>query len=73
MLIWAEHEKLNNLGAMARGYKTFFIFNSTEHEISTAHKSKMLKIKDYFSCVYISSDVLIILQINVWMPTIVVF
>ena len=22
----------------ARGYKTFFMLNSTEHEISTAHK-----------------------------------
>ena len=24
--------------SLARGYKTFFMLNSTEHEISTAHK-----------------------------------
>ena len=24
-----------------RGYKTFFILNSTEHKISTAHKTKI--------------------------------
>ena len=24
-----------------RGYKTFFMLNSTEHEISTAHKTKI--------------------------------
>ena len=29
-----------------RAYKTLFMLNSTEHEISTAHKTKMLKIKD---------------------------
>ena len=28
----------------SRGYKTFIMPNSTEHEISTAHKNKMLKI-----------------------------
>ena len=26
-----------------RGYKTIFVLNSNEHEISTAHKTKMLK------------------------------
>ena len=26
-----------------QGYKTFFMLNSTEHEISTAHKTLMLK------------------------------
>ena len=25
------------------GYKTFYVLNSTEHEISTAHKNKILK------------------------------
>ena len=29
---------------LARGYKTFFMLNSTEHKVSTAHKMKMLKI-----------------------------
>ena len=34
---------------MPRGYKTFFMLNSTENEISTAHKTKLMKIID-FSC-----------------------
>ena len=29
-----------------RGYKTFFMLNSTEHGISTAYKTKMLKNND---------------------------
>ena len=29
-----------------RGYKTFFMLNSTEHEISTAHKTKILTNKE---------------------------
>ena len=29
----------NNRDILARGYKTFFMLNSTEHEISTAHKN----------------------------------
>ena len=33
----------------SRGYKTFYVLNLTEHEISTAHKTKVLKNKD-FSC-----------------------
>ena len=32
-----------------RGYKTFIVLNSTEHEISTAHKTNVLINKD-FSC-----------------------
>ena len=27
-------------------YETFYLLNSTEHQISTAHKTKMLKNKD---------------------------
>ena len=46
-----------------------FMLNSTEHEISTAHKTKMLKNK-YFSC-FSNSDVVFIMLINVKMPTIV--
>ena len=49
--------------AQARGYKTFFILNSTENEISTAHKTKLMKIID-FSCFKLS-DVVFIKQINV--------
>ena len=33
--------------ARPRGYKTFFMLNSTEQEIWTAHKAKMLKNKDF--------------------------
>ena len=35
-----------------RGYRTFFMLNSTEHRISNAHKTKVLKSKDfmYHSC-----------------------
>ena len=29
-----------NFEALPRGYKTFFIFNSTEHEIYPAHNVK---------------------------------
>ena len=29
--------------AWARGYKTFFVLNSVEHEISNAHKYKNIK------------------------------
>ena len=29
----------DQLADLARGYKTFFMLNSTEHEISTAHKN----------------------------------
>ena len=36
-------------------------------------KAKMLKNKEHCSCVYTSSDGLIILQINVKMPTFVAF
>ena len=45
--------------------KTFFMPNSTEHEISTAHKTKMLKNKDFFA------DVVFIMLLNDQIPTIV--
>ena len=45
-----------------RGYKTFFVLNSVEHEISNAHKYKNIKkfglfkaqlsLECYFSCSY---------------------
>ena len=41
-----------------RGYKTFFILNSTEHEISNAHKHKNTNKKKKFlvlrlrGCIY---------------------
>ena len=31
--------KFYNLETWRQGYKTFFMLNSTEHEISTAHKN----------------------------------
>ena len=53
-----------------RGYKTFFMLNSTEHEISTAHKTKMLK-KIKIVLAYKLSDVVFIMLINFKMPTVV--
>ena len=52
-----------------QGYKSLFILNSTEHEISTAYtnlnaeKQRLLPFK--------LSDSVLIMQINVKMPTIV--
>ena len=43
----------------ARGYETFFMLNSTEHEL----KTKMLKIKTFLA--FKLSDVLFIMLINV--------
>ena len=37
----------NEKNSRPRGYKTFFMLNSTEHEISTPHKTKMMRIKKY--------------------------
>ena len=50
---------------------TFFMLNSTEHEISTALKTKMLKNNDLFALVLELSVVVFIMPINVKMPTIV--
>ena len=54
----------------SRGYKTFFMLNSTEHEISAAHKNKNAEKYRYFLLFNLSVDVFILL-INVKMPTIV--
>ena len=53
-----------------RGLKTVFMLNSIEHEISTAHKAKRLKNKDFLPS---NSHKLIvfIMLINVKMPTVV--
>ena len=53
-----------------RGYKTFFMLNSDEHEILNAHKYKNIKKFSFFS----DSDkprMLFFLLLNVKMPTIV--
>ena len=53
-----------------RGYKTFFMLNSTEHEILNAHKYKNIKKFGFF----FGSDkprMLFFPLINVKMPTIV--
>ena len=52
----------------ARGYITFFMLNSTEHEISTANKNYP-QIKKYFGLNLL--DAVLIMLINVKMPTIV--
>ena len=53
-----------------RGYKTFFVLNSIEHEILNAHKYKKYQEFQHFT----GSDkprMLFLLFINVKMPTIV--
>ena len=56
--------------ARPRGYKTFFMLNSTEHEISTAQKKlKYRQIKKFLALSF--SDVIFIMLINVKMPIIV--
>ena len=51
-------------------YKKNFMLNSTEHEISTAHKKlKYLQMKKFLAVSL--SDVVFIMLINVKMPTIV--
>ena len=52
-----------------RGYKIFFMLNSTEHEISTAHKTKIPTMKKFLALSL--SYVVFIMLINVKMPTIV--
>ena len=49
--------------------KLFFMHNSTEHEISTAHKLKCRQIKKFLALSL--SGVVFIMLINVIMPTIV--
>ena len=53
-----------------RGYKTFLMPNSTEHEISTGNKKlKRWRIKPFFA--FTPSGVAVIMLINVKIPTIV--
>ena len=47
------------------------MLNSTEHEISTAHKTKIPTNEEVFFCKLSLSDVVLIMLINVKMPTIV--
>ena len=54
----------------ARGYKTFFMLNSTEHEILNAHKYTNIKEFIFFSDSG-KPRMLFFLPINVKMPTIV--
>ena len=57
--------------AWPRGYKTFFILTSTEHEVSTAPKNgNNEKLRSFFSSLNLS-DIVFIMLINVKMPTIV--
>ena len=51
-------------------YKTVFMLISSEHEISTSHRTKMLKSKDLLP-VFKLSDFVIHRLINVKMPTLV--
>ena len=53
-----------------RGYNTFFMLNSTEHEISTAHKKLKYRQINKFLALSLS-DVVFIMLINFKMPTIV--
>ena len=56
---------------LARVYNSFFTLNSTEHEISTAHKKlKYRKVNKLFFALRLS-DVVFIMLINVKMSTIV--
>ena len=55
---------------MAPGFKTFFMLNSSEHEISTAHKK--LTNQQMKKLLALSlSEVVFIMLINAKMPTIV--
>ena len=47
----------------------FSMLNSTEHEISTAHKIQILKNKDHFA--FKLADVVIIMPLNVQIEIIV--
>ena len=60
-----------HISAWPRGYKTFFMLNSTEHEISTAHKIKYRQIKKFLALSL--SDVVFIMLINVKMQQLFAF
>ena len=56
-----------------RGYKRFFMLNSTEHELSTAHKNEYYNRQMKKFLALSLSDIVFIMLINVKMPTIVGF
>ena len=58
---------LGELVIWPRGYKTFFMLISTEHEISTAHKNKYQQIKKFLALSL--SDVVFIVQIIIGILT----
>ena len=62
-------DRNTHMATRPRSYKTFLMLNSTEHEISTPIKAKLLKNQD-FSC-FQTLNVVIIMLINAKMPTIV--
>ena len=53
----------------SRGYKTLFMLNSTEHEMSTAHKTKIPTEKRILALSF--PDFVFIMLINVKMSTLV--
>ena len=54
---------------LPRGYKTIFLHNSTEHEISSAYSTKLLRMIYIFLTLKHSDDAFILL-INIEMPMI---
>ena len=61
------HNKKNIMFIRPRGYKTFFMLNSAEHEILNAHKYKNIK-----KSAFLGTDkprMLFFLLVNVKMPT----
>ena len=59
------------LSDQARGYKTFFMLNSAEHELLNAHKYKNIKKTNFLGSGTCKPRMLFFLLINVEMPTIV--
>ena len=64
----SHFNKYQNFMIRPRGYKTFFMFNSTEHEISTV-TLKYQQIKTFLALSH--PEFVFIMLINVKMPTIV--
>ena len=65
-------DRNHSTGSWSRGYITFFMLNSTEHEISTAAKKKLKLYRQMKKFLAVSpSDVVFIMLINVKMSTIV--
>ena len=69
-LAFSKNLIYESINPRPQGYKTFFMLNSTEHEISTArNKLKYQPIKNFLALSL--SDGVFIMLINVKMPTIV--